>query len=264
MTRLFPLSACPSATKMSPFAATATSLGELKCFGSLPGSPLVPSVISTLPSGLNFTTTWPRMSPFGVRLAATASVTHTLPSLSTSSPCGQMNRPPPKLLRTLPSGLNWTIGSALRVAALVTEPRGILEAFASHDRPDAAAVRIDRHLADGAHRPAVRQLCPAFGDAIRVRKDLRADRQPEERRYRERQRDRVSKPSCMWHGGLLFLSGRGGDYTCAARRFRANHRTIAIGARTSAMNCDVDSRPPNTNPRSASPRKNSITNRAAA
>ena len=46
-----------------------------------------------------------------MRLDATASVTQTLPSRSTSMPCGQMNMPPPKLFTTLPSGPNCTIGS---------------------------------------------------------------------------------------------------------------------------------------------------------
>src|SRR5687767_7336079 len=47
-----------------------------------------------------------RLSPFGLRPSATASVTQTLPSGSTSRPCGQMNMPPPKLVTTCPSGLN--------------------------------------------------------------------------------------------------------------------------------------------------------------
>ncbi len=45
---------------------------------------------------------------------------------------------------------------------------------------------------------------------------------------------------------------------------RTNHSTTAAGASTSAMNCEVDSRPPNTKPRSASPRKYSRMNRATA
>ena len=82
-----------------------TSLGELKCVLSLPETPGVPSVINTLPLELNLTTWCPRL-PAGARAGATASVTQTLPSRSTSMPCGQMNIPPPKLATTLPSGLN--------------------------------------------------------------------------------------------------------------------------------------------------------------
>jgi hypothetical protein len=50
---------------------------DLLVFGA--ARPSSREVMSTLPSGLNFTTTCPRLSPFGVRFAATASVTHTLP-----------------------------------------------------------------------------------------------------------------------------------------------------------------------------------------
>src|SRR2546425_8992331 len=39
----------------------------------------------------------------------------------------------------------------LGIAAFVAEPRGILQAIASHDRPDVAAVGIDRYLADRSH-----------------------------------------------------------------------------------------------------------------
>ena len=105
--RLLPFSLWPSATNTSPFGATTTSLGELKWVPDrFPAVPGVPSLISTLPSALNFTTCWPRLSPFGVRLAATASVTQTLPSGSIARPCGQMNMPPPKLVTTFPSGPN--------------------------------------------------------------------------------------------------------------------------------------------------------------
>ena len=44
---------CPSATKMSPLGATRTSEGELKVSGPSPVTPALPSVIRTLPSGLN-------------------------------------------------------------------------------------------------------------------------------------------------------------------------------------------------------------------
>src|SRR5262249_58625400 len=44
---------CPSATKMSPLGATSTADGALNSSGPLPAIPALPSVSSTLPSGLN-------------------------------------------------------------------------------------------------------------------------------------------------------------------------------------------------------------------
>jgi hypothetical protein len=67
----------PSATKMSPFGATATSLGSLNLSGAVPRTPAVPSVSSTFPSRLNLKTWCPLPS------ASRASVTHTAPSRST-------------------------------------------------------------------------------------------------------------------------------------------------------------------------------------
>jgi hypothetical protein len=46
----------PSDTKMSPFGAVITSVGSLSVSGPLPGTPAFPSVIKTLPSGLNLNT----------------------------------------------------------------------------------------------------------------------------------------------------------------------------------------------------------------
>src|SRR5580692_6891823 len=46
----------PSATKISPFGATTTADGRLKVSGPLPGTPALPSVNSTFPSGLNLNT----------------------------------------------------------------------------------------------------------------------------------------------------------------------------------------------------------------
>ena len=136
----------------------------------------MPSVISTLPSGLNLTTMWPRLSPFGVRFMATASVTQTLPSLSTSRPCGQMNMPPPMLFTTLPSGANLTNRIGFRVAALIAEPLRVFEALAAHDGPDVTAIGIGDRLADRSHGPTVRQLRPSLFDAIGIAIRLRGHR----------------------------------------------------------------------------------------
>ncbi len=83
-------------------------------------------------------------------------------------------------------------GIRLRVAAFVAEASRILEALTSHDRPDVPAVGVHRHLADGAHRPAVGQLRPALDDAIRVGRDLCDDRPPDARDEREDDEDMES------------------------------------------------------------------------
>src|SRR5262249_47517651 len=95
-----------------------TSFGSVRPSGGFPLTPGFPSVISTLPSGLNLTTTLPFWSSPGnllssSGLAARASVTHTFPSRSTWIPCGQTNIPPPKLLISFPDWSKRWIGFAL-------------------------------------------------------------------------------------------------------------------------------------------------------
>src|SRR5262249_11436539 len=94
-----------------PFGAVTTSQGSLRALGGSPASPGLPSVSRTLPSGLNLTTVWP--FPFASGnfwssscVAARASVTQTLPSLSTWIPCGNTNIPPPKLFTNFPDESN--------------------------------------------------------------------------------------------------------------------------------------------------------------
>ena len=94
------------------------------------------------------------------------------------------------------------------VAAFVAEPRWILQPIASHDRPDVSTVGIDHDLADGAHRPAVRQLRPAFDEAIRIRKDLRGDRRSATQRSDENERDHQPESQRASH-----TAPRGRDYT---------------------------------------------------
>jgi hypothetical protein len=53
----------PSETKISPFGAIATPVGRSKVSGPLPGTPSLPSVIRTLPSGLSLSTSWPMTTP---------------------------------------------------------------------------------------------------------------------------------------------------------------------------------------------------------
>ena len=101
-------------------------------------------------------------------------------------------------LRDLPVGSELHDRIGLRIAALVAEARRVLEAFAADDGPDVLTVRVDDHLAHGAHGPAVGQLRPAFGDAIWIREPLRLNglRTPATRRKGHRQAHPPHVHSC--------------------------------------------------------------------
>src|SRR5262245_13089799 len=100
---------------MSPLGASTTSVGELNASGPLPVTPGLPSVSTTLPSALYLTTVCPlpttRGSSFLTPGPETASVTHTLPSLPTYSPCGHTTVPAPQLLMYFPDLSILRIGS---------------------------------------------------------------------------------------------------------------------------------------------------------
>ena len=97
----------PSDTKIDPSGAVITSHGSLKKVpGSLFRTPGSPSVISTSPSGENFTTICPLSS------VPWESVIQTSPSSSTWIPCGSTKSPAPKLARISPvSRWNLNTGS---------------------------------------------------------------------------------------------------------------------------------------------------------
>src|SRR5205823_5201193 len=113
-----------------------------------------------------------------------------------------------RALHDLAVGTELDDGIRPGVAAFVAEPRWILQPIASHDRPDVSTVGIDHDLADGAHRPAVRELRPAFDEAIRIRKDLRGDRRSATQRSDENERDHQSESLRASH-----TAPRGRDYT---------------------------------------------------
>src|ERR1051326_7361356 len=69
---------------MSPLGAVTTAEGRLKVSFVSPATPGRPSVMSTVPSGLNLVTVWPLPS-FPSVLAPQRSNTHTLPLRSTST-----------------------------------------------------------------------------------------------------------------------------------------------------------------------------------
>src|SRR5882762_4306818 len=130
----------PSVMKMSPFAATTTLHGSARASGGFPATPARPSVSSTFPSGLNFTTVWPLPLASGLffssrSFAPRMSTTHTLPSRSTYILCGKMNIPAPKLFRRLPDESNLSTGGRLEPAQLSYwngEAPGGISGFAPH------------------------------------------------------------------------------------------------------------------------------------
>src|SRR4030095_11652834 len=101
---------------MLPSGATSTSFGSVNFDGGSPASPGVPSVISNLPCGENFSTVWPLAFHSGnfassCGVAERASATQMCPCLSPPLPCAQRICPAPKLATTLPFGSSLTIGS---------------------------------------------------------------------------------------------------------------------------------------------------------
>jgi hypothetical protein len=109
--------------KMSPLGAVTTLVGSLSASGGLPATPAVPSVISTLPYGLNLTMMLPFAFSSGLLLcslwfALLASATQMLPSWSTWILWGKMNMPAPKLLIKLPDESNFITGATVEPAQL--------------------------------------------------------------------------------------------------------------------------------------------------
>src|SRR5258706_7204285 len=108
---------------MFPFGATHMLRGSSSASGGFPATPGFPSVSSTFPSGLNFTTVCPfpfasglffNSRSFGPR----ASTTQTLPSRSTYALCGKINIPAPKLFRSFPDESNFITGATDEPAQL--------------------------------------------------------------------------------------------------------------------------------------------------
>src|SRR5882762_7994186 len=130
----------PSATKISPFGATSTLHGSVRASGGFPAIPARPSVSSTFPSELNFTTVWPLPIASGFffssrSFAPRISTTHTLPSRSTYILWGKMNMPAPKLFRRLPDESNLSTGGTDEPAQLSYvngETPGGTSGFAPH------------------------------------------------------------------------------------------------------------------------------------
>src|SRR5215510_4710288 len=103
---------CPSATKISPLGEVTTAEGRLNVSWLSPATPAFPRASKTFPSGLNLTTWWPLPS------FPSASVTHTLPSLSTCMPWGNTNKPAPNHFTALPDRSNLKIGARFDSAQL--------------------------------------------------------------------------------------------------------------------------------------------------
>ena len=112
-----------------------------------------------------------------------------------------------KRLRDLPVWSELHDGIGLRIAAFVAEARRILESFAADDSPDMLAIRVDDHLADCAHRSAIRQLRPAFSNAIGIREPLRMERCVRGERRGNGERTKYTGGTCTDHDSTPRLTG---------------------------------------------------------
>src|SRR6266436_6001325 len=108
---------------MSPLGAISASEGALKWLPSVPVTPGVPSVMSTLPSGENLMTVWPLPGLPSLGAMPTPSVTQTLPSLSTVTPCGRTNILAPNVIATLPDASYLVIGSMFEFSQVLPPQR---------------------------------------------------------------------------------------------------------------------------------------------
>src|ERR1043166_2035210 len=102
---------------MSPLGAVTTAEGRLKVSFVSPATPGRPSVMSTVPSGLNLVTVWPLPS------FPPAAGTKTLPSRSTGVGGGERKRPLPKLCNSRPDGSNCRTGARLEPAQVLSPQR---------------------------------------------------------------------------------------------------------------------------------------------
>src|SRR5262245_31732026 len=101
---------------MSPLGAVTTEDGALNSSLPAPTTPALPSRSRILPSGLNLRT----CCPLGPRWSP--SVTHTLPSRSTCSPCGNTSNSSPKLFTSLPEASNLRMGASFDPSQLNGTP----------------------------------------------------------------------------------------------------------------------------------------------
>ena len=130
--------------------------------GKKPGAaapPRVPSVIRSLPSGLNSKTWFPFVAPGGGPKSVLAampcargasswpSVTHTLPSRSTKMPCGKISSPAPKLFTSFPDASNFRIEGRLEPAQEFVPQRSATQML----RP---SLSISTALVDPHSRPS--------------------------------------------------------------------------------------------------------------
>ena len=150
--------------------------------------PATPSVISSLPSGLNLKT-WCPISfaggggsgasgggAAGARAACCPArrSPRCCRARSTWIPCGKIISPAPKLATSFPAGSNFRTDRQIRIQAGVRAA-----AFAD---PDRTAVLVDIDGARRSPRPAVGHLRPAFDRAVRIGLGGRVRRQPRDRR----------------------------------------------------------------------------------
>ena len=141
--------------------------------------PALPSVISTLPSGLNLMTWCPMFVGGGAGSGASAARRAAAPRRVVLAvghpdvavaidvmPCGKINMPAPKLFTSLPVASNFSTESGQTFCR--SRDRARVRAAALGD-PDGRAVLVDVDRAGRAPRAALGQFRPAFDRLIRVR-----------------------------------------------------------------------------------------------
>lgn len=150
---------------MSPFGATTTLVGSVRAVGGSPATPALPSVRSTVPSGLNLTTVWPLpVSPgnffFSRSLIPRASATQTFPSRSAWILCGKINIPAPKDMSSLPDESNFMTGATVEPAQLSygnADSPGRTSGFA----PQRLTIHTDSPSLSMSTPFSAPQVCPA-------------------------------------------------------------------------------------------------------
>ena len=157
---------CASATKMLPSGATSTSFGSVNFAGGSPASPGVPSVISSLPCGLNFSTVWPLPFASGnffssAAVAERASATHTLPCSIDVHAVRPEDLSRAEALHDLAARIELDDRIDLRAGADI--------GAAAIAGPDVLAVDVDVDRADRSPSPSVGQRAPVAHRLVRIR-----------------------------------------------------------------------------------------------
>src|SRR5690606_38091801 len=125
-----------------------------------------------------------------------------------------------------------------RVEAL--EAEALDPRVAAHDSPDVAPVRVDGHVADGAHRSPTRKLGPAVDHAIGVTQrlpvgDSHRDAQHGDRVNTGQRRHEPSKPSNarLTHGSAHSVTALGSSTGSPSKGVESKYSPVFEASQTS-------------------------------